>query len=134
MKLLKDTKLYSIFTGTCPVCHVGDLYVEKNPFKLNKVLQMHDHCSHCGFKFKIETSFFFGAMYVSYAVGVAISVAVFIIAHFFLGLNVNATFIAIVIALVITFPYILRLSRNIWLNLFVKYDKEARLRGKKNHR
>ena len=39
---------------------------------------MHDHCRSCGFKYKIEPSFFFGAMYVSYAVNVAIGVAAFI--------------------------------------------------------
>jgi len=82
MRLLKDSKLYSIFTGTCPVCHGGKMYIEPNPYKIRKVLKMHEHCSHCNLKFKIEPSFFYGAMYVSYGVGVAIGVAVFIISYF----------------------------------------------------
>ena len=86
-------------------------------------MQMHDHCSHCGKKFKIEPSFFFGAMYVSYGVGVAIAVAVFIIGYYFIGLDRNYTFLAIIVALGILYPYIVRISRNIWINLFVKYDK-----------
>ena len=125
MKLIKGTKLYSIFTGTCPVCHIGDMYLEKNPYKIFQIMKMHDHCSHCGTKFKMEPSFFFGAMYVSYAVGVAIAMAAFVIAYFFFGLDRHYTFLAISIALVVTMPYIIRISRNIWINLFMSYDKKA---------
>jgi|SRR5690554_1142554 len=125
MRLLKDSKLYSIFTGTCPVCHGGKMYIEPNPYKIRKVLKMHEHCSHCNLKFKIEPSFFYGAMYVSYGVGVAIGVAVFIISYFFLNQNEHITFLAIILALVITFPIILRVSRNIWINLFLTYDKNT---------
>jgi len=123
MQFLKGSKLYSIFTGTCPVCHKGEMYVERNPYKLTKVLKMHERCSHCNTKFKIEPSFFYGAMYVSYAVGVAIAVAAFIIAYFFIGLDRDYTFLAIIVTLVIMLPLILRVSRNIWINFFMKYDK-----------
>lgn len=78
----------------------------------------------------IEPAFFYGAMYVSYAVGTAIATAAFVISFFFLNLNIDYTFIIIILALVATFPYILRLSRNIWLNIFVKYDKEIAEKGK----
>jgi uncharacterized protein (DUF983 family) len=123
MQLLKGSKLYSIFTGTCPVCHKGEMYLENNPYKISKIMKMHDHCSHCGKKFKIEPSFFFGAMYVSYGVGVAIAVAAFIISYFFIGLDRNYTFLVIILTLIILFPPIVRVSRNIWINFFVKYDK-----------
>ncbi len=123
MQFLKGSKLYSIFTGTCPVCHKGEMYVERNPYKLSKALKMHERCSHCNTKFKIEPSFFYGAMYVSYAVGVAIAVAAFIIAYFFIGLDRNYTFLAIIVTLVLMLPLILRVSRNIWINFFMKYDK-----------
>lgn len=129
---LKGTKVYSTFTGTCPVCQEGKIYEEKNPWKLRKILVMNEHCSHCNFKFMIEPAFFYGAMYVSYAVGVAIAVAVFIVSFFFLGFNIDNTFIAIIVSMVVTFPYVLRLSRNIWLNIFVKYDKTIAEQGKKH--
>ena len=125
MQLLKGSKLYSIFTGKCPVCHEGEMYVEKNPYKFKGVLKMHEHCSHCGLRFKIEPSFFFGAMYVSYGVGTAIGMAAFIISYFFIGLDKHYMFIAIILSLVLTFPLILRISRNIWINLFLEYDEKA---------
>ena len=125
MKFLKGTKLYSILTGTCPVCQEESMYKEKNPFKLGKVYEMHDRCSHCGTKYKIEPSFFYGAMYVSYAVGVAFAVAAFIIAHYFLGGGLLTSFFAIVGTLIIFMPIIMRLSRNIWINFFLSYNKNA---------
>jgi uncharacterized protein (DUF983 family) len=121
---MKGTKLYSIFKGTCPVCHSASMYKSSALYKPSETLKMHDRCPHCDTKFNIEPSFFYGAMYVSYAVGVAIGVAVFIIAYFFVGLNRFRTFLAIVATLVVLLPVILRLSRNIWINVFFTFDKE----------
>ena len=83
---------------------------------------MHEHCPNCGVKYKIEPSFFYGAMYVSYAVGVAFAVATFIISYFWLSLDRLQTFFAITAVLVLSLPIILRLSRNIWINIFFNYD------------
>ncbi len=124
MQFLKGNKLYSVLTGTCPVCHKGEMYVVKNPFKFSTILKMHDTCSNCGTKFKMEPSFFYGAMYVSYSVGVAIAVATFILAYFILGLDRHYTFFAIIIVLTLLFPIILRVSRNIWINLFMNFKKD----------
>jgi len=125
MILLKGTKVYSIFTGTCPVCQEESMYKESNPYKLSRVYKMHERCSSCGTKYKIEPSFFYGAMYVSYAVGIAFSVATFIISHLFLNSSLLTAFFAIVITLVVFMPVIMRLSRNIWINLFFNYKKVA---------
>ncbi|RKS56002.1 uncharacterized protein DUF983 [Gillisia mitskevichiae] len=125
MQILKGSKSYSILTGTCPVCQKESMYMDPNPYKLQNILDMHEKCSHCGTKYKIEPSFFFGAMYVSYALGVAVSVAAFIIAYVFLGGGLMTTFIAITVSLIVLMPIILRLSRNIWINMFLSYDKSA---------
>lgn len=85
---------------------------------------MHERCPHCNFKYKVEPSFFYGAMYVSYGVGVAVAVAAFVISYLILGLGLKASFIAIVLTLVFTMPLIIRISRNIWINIFVSYDPQ----------
>ena len=123
MALLKGTKIYSIITGTCPVCQEESMYVETNPYKLNRVFDMHERCSNCNTKYKIEPSFFYGAMYVSYAVGIAFAVAAFIISYLFLNSTVLTSFFAIVGTLIIFMPVIMRISRNIWINMFFKYKK-----------
>ena len=121
-KILQGNPLYSIFTGSCPVCQKESMYVESNPYKLSDTLKMHERCSHCDTKYKIEPSFFYGAMYVSYAVGIAFVVAAFIISYYFLGSSLVTAFVAIIGTLFVFAPIIMRLSRNIWINFFFDYD------------
>lgn len=120
---MKGNKIYSIFTGKCPVCHSGNMYKYKKAYSISQSLKMHEHCSHCKTKFKIEPSFFYGAMYVSYAVGIAVAVGAFTIAYGMIGLGLKASFIAIVTALIVLSPLITRVSRNIWINFFFSFDK-----------
>ena len=120
---MKGNKIYSIFTGKCPVCHSGDMYKYKTAYSISKSLKMHEHCPHCKTKFKIEPSFFYGAMYVSYAVGVAVAVAAFTIAYGMMGLGPKASFVAILTTLLVLSPLITRVSRNIWINFFFSFDK-----------
>ena len=98
------------------------MYQEANPYKLDKTLKMHERCSCCNTKYKIEPSFFYGAMYVSYAVGIAFAVAAFVISFFVFNASPSQAFISIVATLVVFLPVILRLSRNIWINFFFKYQ------------
>lgn len=123
--LKKGSKGYSILTGTCPKCHGESMYTHPNPYHLGSIFEMHTRCAQCGTKYKIEPSFFFGAMYVSYGVGIAFATAVFIIAYILIGTSLINSFIAIVTILILSMPVIIRLSRNIWINFFVKYDKMA---------
>jgi uncharacterized protein (DUF983 family) len=120
--LKKGSKLNSILTGSCPKCQNESMYVDKNPLHLGKVLKMNENCSFCGLKYQIEPSFFYGAMYVSYGLNVAIGIATFIIAHVFIKLMLIPSFIAIIISLTVTFPFVLRWARNIYINLFISYD------------
>jgi uncharacterized protein (DUF983 family) len=122
--LKKGSKLNSILTGSCPKCQEESMYLEKNPFKVGKIFEMHETCSHCGTRYKMEPSFFYGAMYVSYGLSIAFGVAAFIISNIFIGLGLIHSFIAIVATLILTFPIILRLSRNIWINMFMDFDKD----------
>lgn len=125
--MFKGSKLNSILYGTCPVCHRESMYEEDNPYKLGAIFKMHERCSKCDTKYKMEPSFFFGAMYVSYGLGVAFSVASFIITHFMIGMGAMNSFYIIIAVLVILMPIIIRISRNIWINLFFNYkgDSEA---------
>ncbi|MFB9055877.1 DUF983 domain-containing protein [Mariniflexile ostreae] len=119
----KGTKLYSIITGACPKCHEESMFKNKNPYILSEALSMHERCSNCNTKYKMEPSFFFGSMYVSYAVGIAFAVAAFVISFFIFKADINVVFIAISATLVVFMPIILRLSRTIWINFFIHYDK-----------
>ncbi|MEM9686462.1 MAG: DUF983 domain-containing protein [Bacteroidota bacterium] len=123
--LKKGTKLYSILTGSCPRCQQERMYVSRNLYHPSKTLKMHPKCSHCGTLYKLEPSFFYGAMYVSYGVGVALAIATFVISFLIIGSSLKTAFVSIVVMLVLLMPVIMRLSRNIWINFFIKYDPGA---------
>lgn len=122
--LKKGSKLNSILTGSCPKCQEESMYLDKNPYNMGNIFKMNETCSHCGTRYKIEPSFFYGAMYVSYGVGIAFGVAAFIISYVFLGTDLKTAFIAIIATLIAFMPVIMRLSRNIWINIFINYDKD----------
>lgn len=125
----KGSKIYSILTGVCPRCHEEKMYKEKNAYLLSSTLTMNENCTNCGLKYQLEPSFFYGSMYVSYAVGVAFAVAAFIISYYGFKTNIFQTFIAISITLIVCLPIIARLSRNLWINMFITYNKETKLKN-----
>lgn len=102
------------------------MYMNNNPYKPGHLFKMYERCANCNTKYKIEPSFFYGAMYVSYGVGIAFAVATFVIAKLLLSASLITTFIAITITLIVFMPVIIRLSRNIWINIFIKYDAKAK--------
>ena len=124
--LKKGSKLYSILTGTCPKCNEESMYIVKNSYILTKVFDMNEKCSHCDTKYKIEPSFFFGAMFVSYGVSVLIGIIAFLVSHFIFKTNLKTSFVSIVISLIALMPIIMRVSRNIWINIFIHYDKSIK--------
>lgn len=119
----KGTKLYSIFNNKCPQCQEGDFFVDGNPYKLKSLFKMHKNCSNCGLKYEIEPSFYHGAMYVSYGLSIAFSVAVFIIC-LLLGLNLIITGFSILVVLVLLTPVTFKLARIIYINFFIKYKEK----------
>ncbi len=129
--LKKGLKINSILTGSCPKCQQESMYKSSNLFNPKYTIKMNEHCSHCGLQYSMEPSFFYGSMYVSYALGVAFGVAAFIICYVFLKTSLKTAFIGISLTLVLFMPVIMRLSRNIWINFFVSYDKNWQLNSKK---
>lgn len=121
--LKKGWKINSILKGSCPKCQQESMYKNSNPYHISETLKMNERCSHCNTKYKIEPSFFYGAMYVSYGVGIAFAVTAFIISYVLLGASIKLAFIAIICTMIGFLPIILRLSRNIWINIFMSYDK-----------
>lgn len=127
----KGSKLYSIFRHRCPRCHEGKVFVEGNPYNLTKLTQMHDTCNQCGLKYEIENGFFYGSMYVAYALTVAVSVAVFVAYYTFADVDVTKYLLINAGVLIISMPILFRLARMIWLNIFIAYKKNAIRENKK---
>ncbi len=121
----KGTKIYSIFKNKCPKCNVGNFFEVNNPLHLKKMMKMNTYCSHCGFKYEIEPSFFYGAMYISYALTVGMSIITFV-AFYAIGIDLLYNFLGIFVALVLFTPLTYRLARLIYGNIFISYDANYR--------
>ena len=117
----------SVFNNTCPRCRQGDMFIKKSAWQKD-FMKMHDHCEVCGQPMEIETGFYYGTGYVSYALTVAISVATFIAWWVLIGFSIddNRIFWWLgfnAVLLVASQRWLMRLSRRIWLGFFVRYDK-----------
>ena len=121
LMLKKGSKIYSILRGKCPRCHEGNFFkytFTMNIFKVNKIEKK---CSQCDLKYMIEPAFYFGALYVSYGITVAICIVTFITSKIIFDLALLSSFIAVFIVLILFIPVNLRLSRILWINMFINY-------------
>ena len=116
--------IQSISENKCPKCRESQLFVA--PINnITKFTDMHNKCSNCGQSFIPEPGFYTGAMYVSYAIQVAVIVGVVVLTNL---LNIEAGigwYFGWVIGLVIVLiPWTYRLSRSIWIHIFVQYERK----------
>lgn len=120
--------LPSILKMKCPNCRKGSMFTNKSIFPLGKLLDMPEKCSECGQKFEIEVGFYYGTGYVSYGLSVALLVIIFIAYWLFLGFswedNSIYYYLGVSVGIIaILQPWLMRLSRVLYLNFFVKYGK-----------
>ncbi len=121
----KGTKMNSIVNMKCPRCQEGDFFVS-GPYDFKHVGETHVHCSECNQKYAKEPGFYYGAMYVSYAFGVALFVAIIVLYWlFFRRFDVWTLLIIMGISSLITAPFFYHLSKVVWANFFIHYDKDA---------
>jgi len=108
------------------------MFKDKNPYgklSLKHIFNMHDTCDVCHQRYEMEPGFWYGTGYVSYALAVAISTTTFVAwfvlvgistednrIFYWLGLN---TFLLIILQ-----PWMMRMSRVIYMRFFVSYDSE----------
>ena len=113
--------VYAMFFNKCPRCHKGKVF--KYPtYKLNKLVDMDAECAHCHLKYEPEPGYFYGAMYVSYAMTSGIFIVSYLLQIMYFQLPLMY-FAGIMIAIIfLFFPFIVRWARIVWINFFVGYD------------
>ncbi|OFY94699.1 MAG: hypothetical protein A3K10_14455 [Bacteroidetes bacterium RIFCSPLOWO2_12_FULL_31_6] len=115
----------SVLKLKCPKCRQGDLFYNKKIYQFKGFFDMPKKCPKCGQDFQIETGFYYGAMYVSYALTIALIVAVFTVLIVFNIFSIELFLLLDFIVLLIALPYLFKVSRSIWIALMVKFDKKA---------
>lgn len=91
---------------------------------------MPQNCPVCGQKYFLEPGFYFGAMFISYFMTGGFCLAFVGFLMLVLGVSVNVSFLILIVVLTVLFVWIFRLARAIWININVKYDSEAVVKGK----
>ena len=126
-KNYKPGYFWSIFNHKCARCREGDMFQTKNSYNLKRFMKMNQRCPVCDQRMEIELGFYYGTAYVSYVLTVALSVATFIAWWVLFGFSVNDNRIFWwmgfdVAMLILLQPYLMRLSRALWLSFFVRYN------------
>ncbi len=123
----KGTKAYSILNNVCPRCQSSKFWPRNNPYTNIFVKNNGDlgSCKSYNLKFEIELGFWYGAMYVSYALSVSVFLIILLaLSLFFNSLNVINEIIIISISLIIISPVVYFLSRLIWINIFISFNSK----------
>ncbi len=118
----------------CPRCREGKLFKNPVSVSMKKNMEMNRECPVCGQPTEIEVGFYYGTSYVSYAITVAISVASLVAWWVIIGLSThdNRFFYWLgfnAVLLILLQPWLMRLSRSLWISWFVKYDRNWKLNG-----
>ncbi|QEC57208.1 DUF983 domain-containing protein [Flavisolibacter ginsenosidimutans] len=127
---VKDEKpnlILSVLRCKCPRCRRGDMFREKNPYKLKTFMKMNERCPVCGQPLDMEPGFYFGTNMVSYALAVLFSALTLVLwaltiglsttdSRFFWWMGINAAL------LVLLQPVLMRLSRAVWIVFFIPYS------------
>lgn len=118
--------IYSMLFNRCPRCHQGPVFKSANPYALGQMFELHETCSCCQLKYQKEPSFFYGAMYVSYALTSGWFIVWYVL-YLTVLQNLDTMTFALMMAgsVILLSPLTLRWSRLIWLNFFFKYQKHV---------
>jgi len=107
------------------------MFSQPNPWKLKETLKMPHTCPECSQPYELEVGFWYGTGYVSYGLSFFMSLGTFLLWWLLVGLStedhrffywmaINAVF------LIAMQPWIMRLSRVVYLYIFVTYDADYR--------
>ncbi len=129
MGSVAKTGLGKVLKMKCPHCGKGHLFENESIFSLKKLGRVKSECSECKTDFNPEPGFYFGAAYVSWALTVAMWVAILVALKVFNAMGlIEFGFLTHPKTFLITgfgftlllFPYLFQLSRSIWAYWFIK--------------
>ncbi|OOG69345.1 hypothetical protein B0E43_20280 [Algoriphagus sp. A40] len=118
--------LTSVLTCKCPKCRKGQMFPKGNLMHPLRFHKMNESCAVCGQSFEPEPGFYFGAMFVSYGLNTVIFIAVWVLLALLVeNYSLSTLLILLGLTVVVFLPISFRLSRSIWIALFVRFQKAA---------
>jgi uncharacterized protein (DUF983 family) len=120
--------LSSTLSCHCPRCREGKLFKHPVSIRMNRNMEMNKQCPVCDQPTEIEVGFYYGTGYVSYVLSILICIISLLLWWLTIGLSVddNRFFFWLgfnAVLLIALQPWLMRLSRSIWISWFVRYDR-----------
>lgn len=112
----------------CPCCRKGRMFTNPTIFPLKHMLDMPERCEVCGQKMELEIGFYYGTGYVSYGLVVGMMAIYAVVFSIYPGFSYNDNsvywFLGTAIAVIsLLQPWLMRLSRVLYLYMFVKFGQ-----------
>jgi hypothetical protein len=131
MESSEKSFLYGLLNAKCPRCREGNMFTPGTLYT-RRFADMYPSCTCCGQTFEPEPGFYYGAMYVSFGFSTAIFLIVlFVLSLFVKEITTLMVAAAVLVVVVGLLPVMFRLSRAIWINIFVRYEGPCSLIPKK---
>jgi uncharacterized protein (DUF983 family) len=116
----------ALLQGKCPQCRRGNMFTY-GWSNLARFSVMNQACPHCGVRFEPEPGFYQGAMYVGYAITMAVIITISVLLSF-LGDYSEWVYIGWIIGvMVFIIPLNYRYSRILYLHFFGGIQFDPRL-------
>ena len=120
------TYIKNILSQKCPRCHKGDLFTHKW-YQLKHNNKMSESCPVCGQRTELEPGFYHGTGYVSYALTVGYSITTFVLWILITGIGIGDKrvfwwLVINIVSLIALQPWLMRISRILWLSWFFHDD------------
>jgi len=125
MSTTRPMLLPSLLKEQCPKCRKGNIFSQQSVFPLSSCLRVEEHCSHCGQKIKVENNYGQGMNFVF--VFIIFFLTFFLYWPLFgISFKDNSIFyylgVSVALSLLLQ-PWLMRLSRVLFLYLVIPYDK-----------
>jgi hypothetical protein len=119
--------LYGLVTNKCPNCRKGDVFTHKSIFPLGTLLRMNERCPSCNQKLLHERNNGGGINYALTVMLLFLNLLWYwpIFGITYLDYSIYYFLITSTIVVVLAQPWLMRLSRMIYLYLFIQYGKGA---------
>lgn len=116
--------IFSVSKNKCPKCHQGNVFVTNKVFDLKNFDKMNERCPHCDLKFEKEPGFFYGAMFISYALMAAWFTTTWVLNMYILKLGDYSYLLFVFLTIILWMRITFRTSRLIWITFFNKFEGE----------
>ncbi|MCB9184178.1 MAG: DUF983 domain-containing protein [Flavobacteriales bacterium] len=124
--MAEHSKAYSIFRYKCPHCHEGEFFVDRNPYHLSTVGDVLERCPVCERRYTPEPGFYYGGMYVAYALAVATCTTIYVATIvLWPSASTGATTALVLGGLIMAAPWLYAISKTLWANIFMGYKGVA---------